>query len=212
MWNANLPGGFDKLNLYTGLYPSDSAYGIPTLLRDVGEAPKDLVSWKNVTKPKKEDLDKCVHFFLDDYHFEGIWNSPKKTLSRVQKIGTALTPDYSVFLDMPRALQIFNVYRNRWIGRYWQENGVRVIPTVSWGNKKTYDFCFDGIEKNNPVAVSTVGILKADYSFFIEGFEAMIDRLDPSYIMMYGEKTIVDDSKYNIVKYDSYWAKTRKVI
>ena len=33
--------------------------------------------------------------------------------------------------------------------------GIRVIPSVSWGNENTFEFCFEGIEKGSTVAVST---------------------------------------------------------
>lgn len=45
--------------------------------------------------------------------------------------------------------------RNRWCGAYLAEKEFRVIPTVSWGDGSTFDFCFEGIPKGSTVAVST---------------------------------------------------------
>lgn len=35
------------------------------------------------------------------------------------------------------------------------QQGLRVVPTVNWGTKESFDFCFSGIEKGSIVAVST---------------------------------------------------------
>ena len=43
---------------------------------------------------------------------------------------------------MPLALQIESVFKNRWCGAYWQSKGLKVIPTVSWGDERSFDFCF----------------------------------------------------------------------
>lgn len=207
-WNSNLPGGFDRLNMYLDTYKGNK-YDIPILDKE-DYIPKDLVSYKEVTHPSKASMEKCIHFFLDDYHFEGVWNSPIKTLARIQKIGKSLTPDFSIYVDMPKALQIFNVYRNRWLGKFWQDNGVIVIPTVSWGDKSTFDFCFEGIQKGNTVAVSTVGVTKKSYDIFEEGFIEMCNRLKPSTVLVQGEKKLMDFENYcDVMYYDTYWKKTR---
>lgn len=209
-----LPGGIDSLNLMKGVYDSseDDPYNIPMLKRESFK-PEDLVPYHETLRPKKKAWDNTVHFFLDDYKFESVWNTPLKTLSRIQKIGTALTPDFSLYLDYPIALQIFNVYRNRWLGRYWQEHGVAVIPTVSWSDKRSYDFCFRGIPKNSAVAISTVGTKNPEVrEYFIEGFMEMLKQLEPKTIIVYGEYMPLDFSSIEatVYTYNTYWGKKRK--
>ena len=60
-----------------------------------------------------------------------------------------------MYLEMPYALQIYNTFRNRWCGAYLSDKGIKVIPTVSWSDEKSIEFCFKGIEKGSIVAVST---------------------------------------------------------
>lgn len=208
-----LPGGSDVLNLMKGMYYSDNEYGIPVISSLETSIPKDLVGYNETLRPKKDDWEKTIHFFLDDYKFETVWSRPEHTLSRIQKIGRALTPDFSLYMDYPLALQIYNVYRNRWLGCYWQENGVEVIPTVSWSGKESYDFCFKGIEKHSTVAISTVGVRgKEVLKNFTEGFEEMIHQLEPEHLIVYGESMPIDFSEYvdNVHKYESFWAKRRE--
>ena len=56
---------------------------------------------------------------------------------------------------MAPVLQLYNVFRNRWCGAYFSNKGIRVVPTVSWGDESTFDFCFDGIPRGSTAAVST---------------------------------------------------------
>lgn len=60
-----------------------------------------------------------------------------------------------MYIEMNENIQRYNTFRNRWVGAYLAEKGIRVIPTVNWGLENTFDFCFNGIEKGSTVAVST---------------------------------------------------------
>ena len=31
--------------------------------------------------------------------------------------------------------------KNRWGGAYWQSSGLTVIPTISWGDERSFEFC-----------------------------------------------------------------------
>lgn len=66
-------------------------------------------------------------------------------------------PDFSMYSDLPLAIQIYNTFRRRWCGAFWQEQGLNVIPSVCWGTSESYDFCFEGIEKGSIVAVLSFG-------------------------------------------------------
>ena len=99
------------------------------------------------------------------------------------------TPDFSLYMDMPMAMKIWNIYRSRLIGQIMQNAGIRVIPTVSWAEPETYAFCFDGIPEGGNVAVSTVGVMrdKEAKKIFMDGMSAMIEKVKPSMILMYGK-------------------------
>ena len=43
-----------------------------------------------------------------------------------------MRPDFSLYLDMPMAMKIWNVYRSRLIGQMMQDADIVVIPTLSW--------------------------------------------------------------------------------
>ena len=76
-------------------------------------------------------------------------------IEKLSRYRAVLSPDFSMYLEMAPVMQLYNVFRNRWCGAYWASKGIRVVPTVNWGDESTFDFCFEGIEKGSVVAVST---------------------------------------------------------
>lgn len=161
-------------------------YNIPTLEAEY-HIPSKLIAFNKMLSEK--DKSNGVHFFIDDYQFERVWNRPQFYIEKLKQFDCCFTPDFSLYTDMPMAMQIYNVYRSRLIGQMMQDEGIKVIPTVGWSDEKSYSFCFDGLPEKGVVAVSTVGIMrnKAAKELFYKGMEAMIERLNPLKIIMYGK-------------------------
>lgn len=114
-----------------------------------------LIGFDKTHLEDQNHLDRMVHFFLYDYRFERVWKSPDSDIEKLSRYRAVLSPDFSMYLEMAPVMQLYNVFRNRWCGAYWASKGIRVIPTVNWGDDSTFDFCFEGIEKGSVVAVST---------------------------------------------------------
>ena len=89
---------------------------------------------------------------------------------------------------MPVAMQIWNTFRSRLIGQIMQDNGITVIPTLSWCRENSYDFCFDGIEPGGVVSVSTIGVKKdaGANRLWFAGMDEAITRLRPRHVVVYG--------------------------
>ena len=100
-------------------------------------------------------------------------------------------------------MKVWNIYRSRLLGNYWQRNGITVIPTISWAEPETFQFCFDGIPKGSIVAVSTIGVKRAEESFKVwkDGMNEMIKRIEPSHIIVYGGKVEFDYPEDIEIKY-----------
>lgn len=94
---------------------------------------------------------------IGDYKFETMWNRPDSKIDHLREYRAVLSPQFSVYTEMPLPLQLYNIFRSRWCGAYLQRQGVKVIPTVYWGKPASFWFCFDGIETGSAVAVSTLG-------------------------------------------------------
>ena len=160
-------------------------YQMPVLKAEK-HIPKDLISFNYVLNT--DAFEKGVHFYIDDYQFERIWNDPHKYMERLKQFDCMLTPDFSLYMEMPKAMQIWNIYRSRLIGQIAQDEGIKVIPTLSWSDPLSFKFCFDGIEPGGVVSVSTIGVKtnKEAMKIWTDGMDEVIRRLTPSHVIVYG--------------------------
>lgn len=204
-WNS-VPGNFDKLNTFA-IFQADNKFGVPTI-KDNNFVPDWLVPYNTRIRTDKDISNGAIHTFLDDYRFETLWTRPVDTLSAIKVVGSALSPDFSTYTQYPYALQMWNIYRSRWVGAYWQSHGIRVIPTVSWSDEASYEFCFCGIPKGSTVAIGTVGVVRDSdaVALFKKGYLKMTEVIEPRLVLCYGSKLPFNIEEYNRVKwYPSYW-------
>ena len=164
---------------------------IPKFQEKPGDFDDLLLIGFDKTHPEDQNhLDRMVHFFLYDYRFERVWKNPDSDIEKLSRYRAVLSPDFSMYLEMAPVMQLYNVFRNRWCGAYWASKGIRVIPTVNWGDESTFDFCFEGIEKGSVVAVSTYMASEHDNrcdqkEWFMAGYNEMLRRIEPEKIICY---------------------------
>lgn len=162
--------------------------GMPILKKYVPDNPYiKLLSFDKTKKFDYINADKTVHFFNHDYKLEGLYNSPYRYLKKLAQYKSLCTPDYSIYTDMAREVQRYNVFKSRWCGAFWQDFGFDVIPTVTWGDETSFEFCFSGLEKETAVIVSTVGNRKEDKKLFMNGYSYMKKVISPTIVYCYGE-------------------------
>lgn len=177
-------------------------YDFPRL-NPVDFTPRSVIPFSDAIRERKT-RGKFVHFFIDDDKFERVWNAPDKYLDILKYFDGVITPDFSSYLDMPMACQIWNRYRNRVMAYYYQSNGINIIPTVGWSDESSYEWCFDGLPENSTLAVSTNGCFFPEAKrFFVNGMIEMERRLKPNRIICVG-RPIEVKIKTEIVYYDSY--------
>ncbi|MBN1137685.1 MAG: DUF4417 domain-containing protein [Anaerolineae bacterium] len=202
---TTLPGSYDAVHA-ADIYPSDNAYDIPALRHTpLAHYPKWLVPYRQRVRSNMPLDDGAVHFFLDDYRFESVWTHPKKALRALGPYRTVLSPGFSTYADDPLAVQLWNTYRNRWCGAYWQDQGKIVIPTIHWSTPESYEFCFTGVARHSIVAISPIGLAKSPpvaHEHFRLGFEEMLRRLTPSLVLCYGK--LPDQTLHDLVPVISY--------
>jgi len=181
-------------------------YDIPSIAPEIYEQCQ-FIGFNYASSHRKGREQKGIHFYLDDYQFIRIWNMIDYYLPMLQEFKYVMTPDFSTYADFPLALQIYNHYRKHWIGAYLQENQVRVIPTISWSDEKSFSWCFDGEPTQGVVSVSAVGTQMNPTSrrLFMEGYQEMIRRLQPETIIFYGP--VPEECEGNIVRIKSFQEK-----
>lgn len=195
-------------NINKALYKGVGQYGIPGLY-PVHNSADNWIGF-NYAKGCEEPEQHGIHFYLDDYQFIRLWTNPGAYVDRLRKFQAVCTPDFSMYTDFPKAVQIFNHYRKHWLGKYWQENGVRIIPTIGWSDESSYDWCFDGEPKYSTVIVSSVGTQKDPTAtrLFLLGYKEMLKRLEPEKIYFYGN--VPDECEGNIVHIKPFQQKWRE--
>ena len=190
-------------------FDSVGKWGIPLIKKQ--ELTADDIMLVACSDTRKNDNEankkKGVHFFVDDYRFNGVYDNPERTFERYSQYAFLLSPDFSTYADMDLWRQLESVAKNRWVGAYWQSKGLTVIPTISWGLSQSYEFCFDGVEKGSTVAVGMVGCKQSGYNF-MRGYNEMLKRLEPEKIICFGRP--FDEMQGNIITVD--YRDSRKVV
>ena len=148
--------------------------------------------------------EKGVHFFIDDYQFERIWNKPHRYLEVLRKYAFVVSPDFSQYIDMPHAQRIWNNYRGKLIGAWFQSEGLTVVPNVTWSLPDSYGYCFEGIPKHSVIAISSLGVSKFGFSRFLwlKGYEEALKRLQPVSILRHGNKIPGEDESISVYMED----------
>lgn len=147
-----IPGAFQ---LKEGMiFPGAGVWEIPTLRSDmlIEEMPEPLLTWAGTATKNwpddvwwlynfgqdstygMNDLSKIVlSFYSYDEFIEPWWWDPPRFVSKAlnSKIQYAVTPNFSSE-QVPRAISLFSIYRSRYLGRYFQEAGMRVVPDLEW--------------------------------------------------------------------------------
>jgi len=164
-----------------------------------------LIGFDKTNLEDRNHLDRMVHFFLYDYRFERVWKNPDSDIEKLSRYRAVLSPDFSMYLEMAPIMQLYNVFRNRWCGSYWASKGIRVVPTVNWGDESTFDFCFEGIEKGSVVAVSTYMASEHDNrqdqkDWFMAGYNELLRRIEPETVICYN--TPFPEMQGNIIPVD----------
>lgn len=173
------------------------------IIENDGYIPKDLIGFNYAKSSDNKDVG--IHFYLDDYQFERLWNNPGEYTDILSEYDCILSPDFSLYLDMPMPMKIWNIYRSRQIGQYYQSMGIKVIPTISWAEKETFEFAFKGIPKGSIVSISTIGVKRNEEALQIwkDGMDAMIKEIEPSTILVYGGKLEYDYGDINVVYFEN---------
>lgn len=164
----------------------------------------------NYAKSCKKAQEKGIHFFIDDYQFLRLWNQIDRYVALLKPFKYVMSPDFSTYMDYPKALQIYNHYRKHWIAAYLQVKNISIIPTISWSDASSYAWCFDGEPENSCIAISSVGTQRNQETkqYFLNGYQEMIKRLHPEQIIFYGE--VPRECKGNIIKITPFQEKFKE--
>lgn len=187
---------------YVDLERCEGKYQMPMIDREE-HIPDSLMGFNYALSSK--DKSSGVHFYVDDYQFERMWVEPQKYIDVLSAYDCVLTPDFSLYMDMPYSMKVWNVFRSRLIGQMCQDAGLTVIPTVSWAEEATFDFCFDGLPENGVLSISTVGVKNSPEAMEIwkAGVTELLKRKKPKALLVYGGAVEFDYGKTEVIYFSN---------
>lgn len=107
------------------LWPTDNEWGVPlldiTMQADALDMPVER--WGKVSRKSK--MSGTYHFYTEDYKFDALWDDPTDVVN--SRCVNVIEPNFSTDTNMPRAVALWGIYRKRWLSRYWQSRGIRII-------------------------------------------------------------------------------------
>jgi hypothetical protein len=191
-----------NLDLLNDVEHTNDFWQMP-IIKNNGFVPKDIVGFNYALSNSEKNVG--IHFYVDDYQFERVWNDPQKYVDVLKEYECIFSPDFFLYMDMTMPMKIWNIYRSRLIGAFYQSHGIKVIPTISWAEKETFKFCFEGIPEGSIVSVSTIGVKEEKDAMKVwkDGMDAMISAIKPKTILVYGGKIEYNYNGIEVIYYSN---------
>ena len=200
--NATRKGIIDLWNSRMVANTTFSKNDIPLCPTTAKQIPEKLIGYdeaktihrRHINAGKKDyHINAFIHFFIDDYKFDGpcnsIWLHPENTFEIIQHFSGMIAPDFSTCVDFPDPLKRWNIYRMCAFGSWIASQNIPVISNVRWGSEETWTYCFDGNPYNSMIAIGTIasGLRSIqNRPLFENGLFYMVEKLRPHTILVYG--------------------------
>lgn len=111
------------------IFPSDNPQQIPVLLPDLQAELVDqpLLAWGSVARKSKNPG--SWHFYVEDYRFKALWDKAQQIPAT--KCISVVEVNYSIPENTPYPVALYRIYQKRWLSRYWQSQGIRIIVDLN---------------------------------------------------------------------------------
>lgn len=194
--------------------PGANSVGIPNLRPDrlVQSLPENFTTWGDRQSTPDDgsswyfyNYGACPHrglpfersifsFFTHDQHIETWWATPAYRVGQILVAGVKniVVPDFSLWDFAPTAAHIWSIYRAAWLGRYFQEAGLNVIPRIEFFQEKSQHFTLMGIPYGAPIVATQ---FQTDYDESDDNVKAIEENLfgalklvDAKHLLVYAGK------------------------
>ena len=190
--------------------PGPNSIGIPNLRPDklVQKLPDNLVTWGdrqatpddgesfyfyNYGAAPHRDLpfERAIFsFFTHDKHIETWWANPAYRVGQIllKGVKSIIVPDYSLWDFAPTAAHIWSSYRAAWLGRYFQEAGLNVIPRIEFFQPKSQHFTLMGIPYEAPIVATQ---FQTDYDDAVDNVKEIEKNLFDALVIIGAKRLLV---------------------
>lgn len=150
--------------------------------------PNALVAFSEINALATVEPGTWVHFYEDDYKFVRLWRSPERYIEKLKRFSGVISPDFSLYWNMPRAQQIEHTFRNQLLGARMQTDGLNVIPNVRLCGRQSIPYALAGTPKNSTIALGLHGCIKSaeNRRRVFEEIKILCDAATPENLIVYG--------------------------
>lgn len=213
------------------------------MLMTYDELPENLIAWAgsatkdwpdenqwwlynfgiDSTSGMRDTSKMIVSFFAHDEYFENWWYYPDKYVSKVLNTGVKymVMPDFSMHTpgEESRVISMWSLYRTRWLARYFQEAGLKIIPNITWASADEdflKKYTIPTLPKDIPLLamqIQTVDEKSPLFPAFIKQVQYILDTVKPEGLLIYygvQGKRVFDEGK---VRFDGpiKWVASRQM-
>ena len=182
------PSKYDVFNTYL-LHDAEYAGELEMpVLKGVQATPNKLVPFSKAMVKSFTERDCWICFYEHDINFLRLWRHPEKYLAKMLEFNGIISPDFSMYRNMPAIMQYWSCFMGRAIAHRYQADGGMVIPNVRLSDRRSHRFCLDGLPRNSTIAIGTHGCIKhaEDRHYTRIAVEEAVMRLNPVRIIVYG--------------------------
>lgn len=186
--SSNAEAGLSGLNsaLLHGLTvvrPYDIAQIQPCL-----QVPAKLVAFSEAVSRNDVNQASWVHFYEDDSKFDRLWSNPTKYFARLREYQGLISPDFSIYRNMPSAMKIWNTYRNYLLGARWQADGLNVIANIRLSGENSIPYALAGAPRRSVIALGLHGCTRnRDNRVHVRReVQVLLEELQPAGVVLYG--------------------------
>lgn len=157
----------DRGDVPDALFPTDNEFGIPSLSLD-GQAEYchlPVVTWGSVKR--NQTMPGTWHFYTDDYRFDAIWQDTSPVIN--SQCVAAVECNFTTSEQMPAAVAIWQIYRKRWLAKFWQSQGIKIFVDLN----VSYDLA----------ELNLLGVPRGWRSYMTRGYSEYLEQIDDEYLV-----------------------------
>lgn len=149
------------------LWASDNDYGIPLLLdalqADALDLPVEL--WGNTRRSAR--MGGTWAFYVDDYRFEALMKDPSTVVNT--RCVNVIEPNFTTTEQMPMVMALYQIYRKRYLARWWQAHNIRVFVDMNV-HPRFYE-------------VNLLGVPEGWRAYATRGYSEQLSALEAEYLL-----------------------------
>lgn len=183
---------------YYGHLPVMGEVEIPVPNPYKDEIPQRLLPFHEGWRSRITDA--AIHFYINDQLFTRLFRTPKKYLPYLKDCKCVIGTDLSQYTDMPMEMRWRHALANATMSKLLQDNGVSIIPNITWSLQDSFSYSFPLPLSNSIIAINCNGVKSSDLASYRwkRGYKKALE-LSPSHIIRYGE--IMDCEEKEISSY-----------